>query len=218
MLQVERVLSRSAKVPFLLPFKDLSIPLQHADEGVGMGVLRVAAAADAEQWAKEWQPVLRRARGRHPELGADAEWDWAKEIRDGATVDGRLAVALRRGTALEGLMSLSFLPGQTRLDPDKGRDLLYIEYVGVAPANQRAPVGDRKIKGIGKFLVRIAATLSVDLGLDGRVGLHSKDNATDFYEHNCGFTPLGVEACDDGDWMYFEIDAEGAKLLMKDGA
>ena len=57
---------------------------------------------------------------------------------------------------LEGLMYLSDL-GEEVSRLDAGKPLLYIEHLGVAPANQRPPVGTNLHQGIGSTLLKVAA-------------------------------------------------------------
>lgn len=107
-------------------------------------------------------------------------------------------------------MSLSI--AKSRLAPS--RDLVYIEYVAVAPWNRRDLKTSPRIRGVGKVLVRSAADLSIDLGLEGRIGLHSKPASEAFYREGLGLIDLGVEVVEDGKWVYFEATPEVARRFL----
>jgi len=60
------------------------------------------------------------------------------------------------------------------------------------------------------------AYMSRDLGLKGRVGLHSKADAEKFYVDR-GFDPCEREATEDGTWLYFESRPENVADMLGEG-
>ena len=101
----------------------------------------------------------------------------------------------------------------SRLSP--GNRVLYIEYLGIAPANLRPPWGTQVLKGLGMFLVQRAAEMALE-HLEGRVGLHALPNVEAYYP-KLRFTAVGREETDDGKLLYFELTPAGAKLLVDEG-
>jgi len=117
------------------------------------------------------------------------------------------------GIEVEGMMQglmMACLEGSARLDPDKGKPLVYVEYLETAPWNAREFTDTPRFKNVGVRLMQAAARLSVDEGFAGRVGLHSLEQTKAFYAGPCGMQSLGP----DGDYEYFELTAAQATKLL----
>lgn len=185
-------------MPFRIEFKRFEVPLPE------IVVIREAAIDDADSWERTWKSWLVWT------AADDALWDWHREVEIGRTLDGRLCVAAAADDRLEGLMSLSI--DDSRMEP--GRSLVYVEYIAVAPWNRREFGAKAKIRGVGKTLLRAAVRISVDLELEGRIGLHSKPASEAFYREKLKLVDLGPEVVDDGEWVYFEATPEVAKGLL----
>jgi len=167
--------------------------------------LRDARVADLACWERDWKPRLLTA--GH----AGAGWPWQEHIERASTDAGRLCLAMARGDRVEALASLVFQPAESRLEP--GAPIVYVEYVGTAPENQAPPIGSRAFRGLGGVLVREAVRLASQMGIDGRVGLHSKQEVEGFYEA-LGFTAVEREVTPDGKWLYFETDPQAARGML----
>lgn len=182
-------------MPFRESFKPKPFRLLHSHRGEVEAVLRPARVADVETWAREWQPVLRR----HDR--PDGDWPWDVHVARAEATDGYLCLAVARDGALDALMSLTEKQERSRLDPR--RTVVYIEFVGVAPEHQQPPTGERRIKGLGRLMLEIAAGIATEIGANGLIGLHAKPDVEDFYRglrlHECA-----AEECEDGTWRYFE--------------
>jgi len=83
---------------------------------------------------------------------------------------------------------------------------MYIEFVGVAPAHQRPPIGEQAIKGLGRTMLEVASQIGILTGGNGLIGLHSKPDVEDFYR-NLRLHECAKEQCEDGAWRYFEMCA-----------
>jgi hypothetical protein len=70
---------------------------------------------------------------------------------------------------------------------------VYVDYLEAAPWNQRAPDRPPRFLGAGSALMADAILMSVELGLGGRVGLHSLPQAMAFYETNCQMSRVGPD-------------------------
>jgi len=103
-----------------------------------------------------------------------------------------------------------------RLDGDRGRPLVYIDFLEVAPWNWTVPeIGQaQRYAMVGARLFERAVAQSKAEGLGGRVGLHALPQSESFYSGACGMTPLG---CDEAfeDLMYFELSRENADTILK---
>ena len=74
---------------------------------------------------------------------------------------------------MQGLMMADESGHTTRLAPDFGQPLVYVDYVEAAPWNVRRANPIPRFQNVGLHLVRAAVILSRRLGFAGRVGLHS---------------------------------------------
>ena len=193
-------------MPFDLDFEPIDFPVVHKTLGPQLALLRVALLDDIITWQETWQPLLQE-KGQY-----DGEWPWKEHIEHALHHKDALCLAVVRGEELDALASFRIERGTSRLVP--GKDLIYIEYVGTAPWNQASPVGDLQIRGLGKALLRIAVGLSKELGLEGRVGLHSKKEVEGFYRR-IGMREVKPEDTGDGIWLYFETGPAEAETLLE---
>jgi hypothetical protein len=98
----------------------------------------------------------------------------------------------------------------SRLEP-RGRDLVYVDFVESAPWNWDLPTAGRiaRLKGVGVQLLEMAIQWSLDLDLEGRVGLHALPQADSFYRDICKMTDLGPDSRYKS-LRYFEFTARQA--------
>jgi hypothetical protein len=183
----------------------LRVEVEHAFEGRVSVELRTATPSDAVLWERDWKPPLTQA--GHPA----AQWPWDAHIERAKGEDGRLCIALARADRLEALASLVVEEANSRLE--EGANIIYVEYVGVAPEHLQPPLGRRAIKGLGGILVAQAVRLSNELGFQGRVGLHSKPEVEGFYSR-LGFSRVALEKTPDGKWLYFETTPQQAEAIL----
>ena len=78
-----------------------------------------------------------------------------------------------------------------------------------APWNLKGASAPPRFMGIGTVLIAEAVRLSLEMGLEGRVGLHSLPQAESFYKNRCRMTEFGA---DPGyyDLTYFEYTGQQA--------
>ncbi len=102
----------------------------------------------------------------------------------------------------------------SQMEPDRGKGLVYVDYVEVAPWNRPGWQPHRVFRSVGTTFLRTAIQASILLGYEGRIGLHSLPQANSFYAH-MGMTNLGVDSAYQDLW-YFEMTPEQARTLRKD--
>ena len=83
--------------------------------------------------------------------------------------------------------------------------LVYVEAIATAPWNRSDIEQPPWLKQVGTLLLLFARQRSVDLGYDGRVGLHSLPGAEGFY-HRQQMPEHGLDPEKD-DLVYFEYNA-----------
>lgn len=134
-------------------------------------------------------------------------WDWARKAGKAALLAYRCLAVECKGE-IEGLMLLNLTTHQARLDPDRGKPLVYVDYVETAPWNAREFTSQPKYKAVGSVLLEAAVRASLGESFGGRVGLHSLPQADGFYVES-GMTRLGVEHRS-GPLSYFEFTRDAA--------
>jgi hypothetical protein len=117
--------------------------------------------------------------------------------------------------SMQGLMIVCLSGKNARLDPDKGKPLVYVDYLETAPWNAKEFTILPIYKGVGIRLIQAAARSSIKEGFAGRVGLHSLAQSRPFYTTACEMTALGSDA-GYSNLEYFELTAaKAAELLNK---
>jgi len=143
-------------------------------------------------------------------------WDWRKKAP-------QLKLLASTGYGLvsekqwQGVMLTLTEPYAAQLNQDKGKPLVYIDYLEVAPWNWAIPeIGrDRRFRGIGSILFWKAVHQSREEGFHGRVGLHALPQAESFYEQVCRMTPLGQDPSKQN-LRYFELSRIEAERHLKE--
>jgi hypothetical protein len=144
-------------------------------------------------------------------------WDWTAK----APLLRRLEVS---GTGIvvdgawQGLMLTKSASYATRSGPDRGKPILYIDFVEVAPWNWTiAELGQiPRFRGVGSLLLAEAVRQSFVEGFHGRVGLHSLPQAESFYQAAFGMTPLERDPAKQS-LLYMELSRENARLFLEKG-
>lgn len=157
-----------------------------------------------------WKPRLRRAHGLGHLPVEDAHWDWTQKVLPTRNRLDFKHFCLVYDSLAQGLMQLELVRHKSRLEPNK--DLVYIDYVTVAPWNRGLTQARYRLKGVGGLLVARAIRTSLDEGFHGRVGLHSLPGASGFYRKT-GATSFGCDASYHN-LEYFELSRDAAKVYI----
>jgi len=146
-------------------------------------------------------------------------WDWSKKA---STL--QLLASSGFGVVCEnrwqGVMLTEASPVHVaRLDPDRGKPLVYVEFLEIAPWNWSIPDVNRagRFRTVGSELFWRAVKQSDEEGFHGRVGLHALPQSELFYEKACGMTPVERDAKKQ-DLLYFELPRAAAQRLLQNGA
>jgi hypothetical protein len=94
-----------------------------------------------------------------------------------------------------------------------GQKLAYVDYLAVAPWNDRKIVSHPRFKGLGYVLIDRAVQISAASGFQGIIGLHSLPQAEPFYRDVIKMDDLGVDA-DYSYLRYFELSATRATEIL----
>ena len=169
---------------------------------------------------KEWGPIrleavekLLRA-GRSEKIPQHYHWNWGQKSLNLQFLAYR-CFGIKCAGKWQGLLMVKLAGMETRLEPDEGKPLVYIDYLESAPWNLRAMVDTPIYGGIGPLLMQTAVQLSYDEGFHGRVGLHALLQAEDFYREDCGMHYCGPDASYQ-DLPYYEMTREIAANFIKE--
>ena len=178
-----------------------------------------ASSPQLRDWQIHWQPALievlrelNRPNVPVTQWPQSAHWDWRRKMAQVAGLLAYRGFSVTCAGVTQGLMQidlnrLAYIPVQ------KGKPLVYVEYLEVAPWN-RPDLGQAvRYRGVGTALLVAAVALSQEEGFRGRIGLHSLPQADGFYRDRCGMTDLGP---DPGyqNLRYFEMTPDQAAAFL----
>ncbi|MFC1759423.1 GNAT family N-acetyltransferase [Planctomycetota bacterium] len=173
---------------------------------------------------REWGPVrsllmqeLFQSGVPRPTWPESLHWDWGKK-----GPELKLLESSGFGNVCEknwqGVMLTKSASHFSKAPNDKGKPLVYIDYLEAAPWNWKvtgiARMGD--FRGVGSVLFRQAVLQSVTEGFHGRVGLHALPQAAQFYEKGIGMTDFGPDSSKQG-LPYFELQSDEALRFLDGG-
>lgn len=146
-----------------------------------------------------------------------SHWDWEDKFYKVKDSLSHTSVGITCNGQTQGLMRLDFAKFRGRLPDQMNRELVYIDYLEVAPWNWKDSRFDPpKYSLIGSLMIGAAIEISFNQEFKGRVGLHSLPQSISFYE-KCGFVNLGPDpACQS--LPYFELMTNEANVFLKLGA
>jgi len=196
------------------------VPLldRHTGEIVEASLLDGISERELQDVETNWMPTLLEGLQRlvasgktRREWPQTSHWDWREKVEH---VRGLLAY---RGFAIacedqtQGLM-LVRMADVCRLPNQRGKPMVYIDYLETAPWNQGGLVDRPRYGGIGTVMLAAAIRLSLDEGFFGRIGLHSLPQSEEFYKAS-GMANLGPDSSKQG-LCYFEMTPAQANAFL----
>jgi hypothetical protein len=174
-------------------------------------------------WEGEWVPELFKAVQKLHRAGVERRhwpqsrhWNWRRktEALQGMLAHPGFSVICNGMT--QGMMIIDTTMKRCRIEEQKGKNLVYVEFVENAPWNRPELANPPRYRGIGSILIRAAIALSQEEEFKGRIGLHSLPQANSFYANTCGMSDLGMDP-DYQDLRYFEMTPEQANAFIAKG-
>lgn len=149
---------------------------------------------------KEWRPIVIAAtkllaRSTAPGQAAPHHfhWNWCSKERE-LQVLAFSFFGITCNTKLQGLMKLDLTGRPGRLLTQKGKPVVYVDYLETAPWNiktlMQALGKSPQYGAIGTRLIEAAVRKSIEEGFKGRVALHSLSGSERFYLEVCGMTEV----------------------------
>lgn len=193
---------------------------KHTGEAVEAILVDGITEAHLEDIEKYWMPELLAGLQRLQSAGVSQRdwpqsrhWSWREKVEQVREILAYRGFAIEQSGRTQGLMQVKTTE-VCRLPSQRGKPLVYIDYLETAPWNQRELVERPRFSGIGSVMLATAIALSRDEGFFGRIGLHSLPQSEKFYEKACGMTNLGGDLSKQG-LPYFEMTPEQAAAFEK---
>jgi hypothetical protein len=165
------------------------------------------------QWKGSRQSILKRllkSNVPRTEIPESLHWDWSRKAHLLAYMT-TIGWAIECNAKWQGVALADTSSHFSLLESDRGKPLLYLDYIESAPWNWHNVAGQVGIyAGVGAILFRRALRHSYDLGFNGRIGLHSLPRAESFYEKACGMTRVFIDHKKEG-LTYFELSRDEAR-------
>lgn len=176
-------------------------------------------------WEGEWLPELFKAMQRLHRAGVSRQfwpqsrhWNWRNKSDTLQGMLGNAGFSVVCQGVTQGMMLVDTVVKRCRIGSQKGKDLVYVEYLENAPWNRKELLFDPpRYRGVGTILIAAAIELSKSEGFKGRIGLHSLPQSNGFYANKCGMADLGA---DPGyqNLRYFEMTPEQAEAFIGKGS
>ncbi len=182
-------------------------------------------------WLKSYID-LSKAREAYPDLpDLDPSWNWSKKLGGPKNWSERVGDIIKWPQEIlplmcvecnglnQGMMMLNTETHTSRIPGCEQNSLIYVEYLEVAPWNNRGITSDyyicsqKSLRGVGSILLLEAIKYSCDMGYQGRVGLHALPLCNQFYEVKFRMINMGPDE-KKSHLNYYELPAgEVSKLL-----
>jgi hypothetical protein len=176
---------------------------------------------------KEWRPVVLASAKQLAKSGAPGQivprhfhWDWSsKEAELQVLAFSFFGITCKR--KLQGLMKLDLTGRAGRLPAQKGKPVVYVDYLETAPWNIKALMqalgSSPQYSVVGTRLIEAAVQKSIDEGFKGRVALHSLSGSERFYLEVCGMTEVHRDPAKQN-LLWCEFTPEQAEKFLAGGA
>jgi hypothetical protein len=163
-----------------------------------------AKARKRVAWSIFEQNLLGGAGGEVAPL-EHTHWDWRNKA-ESVAAGLHMLVAVESQCDVQGMMAVLRTPRHSQAS---GKDVVYVDYLESAPWNLKISSSLPRFVGVGTVLIAEAIHISLEMGLEGRVGLHSLPQAKAFYKERCRMSEFGADRSY-LDLTYFEYTGQQA--------
>ncbi len=142
-------------------------------------------------------------------------WDWR---RKSASINllAYQCFGIECDAEMQGLMLVNTTNYASRMDGQRGKHLVYVDFLEAAPWNVKDLTPEPpRYKAVGSRLIEAAIRFSLAEGFGGRVGLHALPQAEYFYEKTCEMTRGEIDQQHEN-LFWFELTAANAKKFLGD--
>ena len=197
------------QIPISLVDRSKNVPVAAS---LIVGVTRDLLETTELAWASlriEGAKRLKAAGGNVPQHW---HWDW---LRKSSKIDllAYRCLGIECDGEMQGLMLVNMTNYVSRLEGQKGKPLVYVDYIETAPWNLKELATQPRYGAVGVRLIEAAVRFSVDEEFGGRVGLHSLPQSEPFYENVCGMIRGEIDQHYEG-LRWFELAAVNVKKFL----
>ncbi len=143
-------------------------------------------------------------------------WDWRNKRKKTNFLNYKW-FGIKCNGDWQGLLLLELAQHFCQIKEQKGKPLVYLQYLATAPWNTPALVGEPLYSLVGKIFVTVAIEESIQQEFKGRIGLHSLPQSESYYSKVCKMTDLGKDPTADN-LRYFEMTEKHAQKFLNKGA
>jgi len=166
--------------------------------------------------SRDWSIERNRIKGSRLSAGLSfpehSHWNWELKAKQAEIFSSfQTLFAIECEGEIQGMMIVDFAMQLAKLPPDRGKPILYINYIESAPHNLYEE--PRRFSGIGFNLYRTAVLYGLDKDCEGRVGLHALPQAEEFYARRCLMTPMEKDPNHEN-LRYFESISEQSRQFL----
>lgn len=177
--------------------------------------------AEVEAAEGYWQPYLQEQLMRMQTEGVPKEqlpqhrhWNWRVKQEAAEQLLAYRMFGIECDSQMQGLM-LVITAGKTcRIESQKGKPLVYVDFLATAPWNLPNIARETRFSLVGSILLAVAVQLSIEEEFSGRIGLHSLPQANNWYAGPCGMSDLGPDPAKQN-LRYFEMTPDQASEFIK---
>jgi hypothetical protein len=166
--------------------------------------------AEVQRVESSWRPIVEKSQAPVEH----SHWDWRKKHEAVAGLIAYRMFGVECDDEMQGLMLVSTAGHACRIPSQRGKELVYVNFVATAPWNSAAVVQTPRYSLVGRVFVATAIQLSREEGFRGRIGLHSLPQAESFYAESCGMTDLGIDRKKEN-LRYFEMTPEQTEAYLR---
>lgn len=183
---------------------------QAVDADLLDGITRDLLVKTELTWAEFRLEATKRLHASGGVVPEHWHWNW---INKSSKIDflAYRCFGIECNNEMQGLMLVNTI-NVSRLENQKNKPLIYIDYIEVAPWNLNTSISVR-YAAVGVRLIEAAIRFSFKEGFDGRIGLHSLPQAESFYENVCGMTRGERDSLYEG-LSWFELTTTNAKKFL----
>ncbi|WP_346293688.1 GNAT family N-acetyltransferase [Sphaerothrix gracilis] len=128
-----------------------------------------------EDFEAHWHPMLQQAGAE------DKFWDWVVKKRISLSSDNFEGYAIEYEGMTQGLMAIETQWHRSQID--RRYPIVYVQALASAPWNRKIIQPRPELRGVGTALLLFARQRSLELGYEGRIGLHALPGAESFYDN-----------------------------------
>lgn len=129
----------------------------------------------------------------------DGHWDWVQKNQYTLFASDYEKYAIECEQITQGLMMLEV---SNHFSRNNSAPIVYVDFIATAPWNRYSLKNPPDYKGVGSTLLEFSRQRSVELGYEGRVGLHALPQAENFYKKK-GMIVFGIDINKEN-LLYFE--------------